>query len=178
MDCCEQCGGMFIVLKCEFFRTLPILAKNYLRTRKKSAIMGAPSKKHRQDGKEHIMSYFEEMTQKAKAAVSTAAGKAREVADSAKISAAIIAEKRELDKSYRALGQWYACEHAGKEIPEAVADVMAAIRASQEKIAELQASRDEAESAEASEPESGKVCPICGEIGNTKFCPYCGTPME
>ena len=97
------------------------------------------------------MSYFEEMTQRAKAAVSTAAGKAREVADSAKISAAIIAEKRELDKSYRALGQWYACEHQEGEVPAAVADIMAAVRASQEKIAELQASREAAESAESAE---------------------------
>lgn len=124
------------------------------------------------------MSYFEEMTQKAKAAVSTAAGKAREVADSAKISAAIIAEKRELDKSYRALGQWYACEHGEGEVPEAVADVMAAVRASQEKIAELQASREAAENAESVAPEEGAVCPVCGKITNTKFCPHCGAPME
>ena len=120
------------------------------------------------------MSYFEEMTQRAKAAVSTAAGKAREVADSAKISAAIIAEKRELDKSYRALGQWYACG----EVPAAVADIMAAVRASQEKIAELQASREAAESAESAAPEEGAVCPVCGKITNTKFCPHCGAPME
>lgn len=126
------------------------------------------------------MSYFEEMTQKAKAAMSTAAGKARGVADSAKISAAIIAEKRELDKSYRAIGQWYACEHASGEVPEAIADVIAAVRASQEKIAELQASREAAESAEASSPEEeqGKVCPVCGKISDTKFCPHCGAPME
>lgn len=124
------------------------------------------------------MSYFEEMTQKAKAAVSTAAVKAKEVADSAKISAAIIAEKRELDKSYRALGQWYACEHSEGEVPDAVADVMAAIHASQEKIAELQASREAAESAEAEEPENGAVCPVCGKISDTKFCPHCGAPME
>ena len=124
------------------------------------------------------MSYFEEMTQRAKAAVSTAAGKAREVADSAKISAAIIAEKRELAKSYRALGQWYACEHQEGEVPAAVADIMAAVRASQEKIAELQARREEAESAEAVEPEEGRVCPVCGKISNTKFCPHCGAPLE
>lgn len=124
------------------------------------------------------MSYFEEMTQRAKAAVSTAAGKAREVADSAKISAAIIAEKRELDKSYRAIGQWYACEQAGEEVPEAIADVIAAVRASQEKIAELQARREEAECAEATAPEEGKVCPVCGKISDTKFCPHCGAPME
>lgn len=123
------------------------------------------------------MSYFEEMTQKAKAAVNTAAVKAKGVADSAKISAAIIAEKRELDKSYRALGQWYACEHKEGEVPEAVADVMAAIRASQEKIAELQASREAAESAEASEAEEGTACPVCGKISDSKFCPHCGAPM-
>ena len=124
------------------------------------------------------MSYFEEMTQKAKAAVSTAAGKAREVADSAKISAAIIAEKRELDKSYRALGQWYACEHQEGEVLAAVADIMAAVRASQEKIAELQASREAAETAESAAPEEGAVCHVCGKITNTKFCPHCGAPME
>ena len=124
------------------------------------------------------MSYFEEMTQKAKAAVNTAAVKAREVADSAKISAAIIAEKRELDKSYRALGQWFACEYGEGEVPEAIADVMAAIHASQEKIAELQASREAAESIEASEPEDGAVCPVCGKISNTKYCPHCGAQMQ
>ncbi len=124
------------------------------------------------------MSYFEEMTQKARAAASTAAEKVREVADTAKISAAIIAEKRELDKSYRAIGQWYACEHAGSEVPEAIADVVAAVRASQAKIAELQARREEAESAEAVEPEEGRVCPVCGKISNTKFCPHCGAPLE
>ena len=124
------------------------------------------------------MSYFEEVTQKARAAVSTAAVKAREVADSAKISAAIISEKRELDKSYRALGQWYACEHGEGEIPEAVADVMAAIRSSQQKIADLQASRDAAENAEANQPEEGAVCPVCGQISDSKFCPHCGAPMD
>ena len=71
------------------------------RGRRKRTAPPLPLKKRPSAGKEYIMSYFEEMTQKAKAAVSTAAGKAREVADSAKISAAIIAEKRELDKSYQ-----------------------------------------------------------------------------
>ena len=124
------------------------------------------------------MSYFEEMTQKAKAAMSTAAEKAREVADSAKISAAIIAEKRELDKNYRAIGQWYACEHADADVPEAIADVVAAVRTSQEKIAELQANREAAESAGAAVMEEGKACPVCGKISDTKFCPHCGAPME
>ena len=126
------------------------------------------------------MSYFEEVGQRTRAAMSSAAGKARKAADSAKISAAIIAEKRELDKSYRALGQWYACEHMEGEVPEAIADVMAAVRASQEKIAELQAKREAAETAEAAEEEApveGTVCPVCGKISDTKFCPHCGAPM-
>ena len=123
------------------------------------------------------MSFFDELTQKARVVAATASEKAREAADSAKISAAIIAEKRELDKSYRALGQWYACEHAGSEVPEAIADVIAAVRASQAKIAELQARREEDESAEAVEPEEGRVCPVCGKISDSKFCPHCGAPM-
>ena len=122
------------------------------------------------------MSYFEEAKQKAREVAAAAAGKARAAADSAKISAAIIAEKRELDKSYRAIGQWYACEYAGSDVPDAIADVIAAVRASQEKIAELQASREAAETAEAAEAE-GRSCPVCGKISDSKFCPHCGAPM-
>ena len=25
--------------------------------------------------------------------------------------------------------------------------------------------------------ETGTVCPVCGKIGNSKFCPHCGAPM-
>ena len=122
------------------------------------------------------MSFFDELTQKAKVVAATASEKAREAADSAKISASIIAEKRELDKNYRAVGQWYACEHT-EEVPEAIADVIAAVRASQEKIAALQASREAAESEEASAQAEGAVCPVCGKISDSKFCPHCGAPM-
>ena len=124
------------------------------------------------------MSYFEEAKQKAKEVAAAARGKARAAADSAKISAAIISEKRELDKAYRAIGQWYACEYAGDDVPDAIADVVAAVRASQEKIAELQASREAAETAEAAEASEGKSCPVCGTISDSKFCPHCGAPME
>ena len=123
------------------------------------------------------MSYFEEMTQKAREVMANAAGKAREAADSAKISAAIIAEKRELDKNYRAIGQWYACEHLEGEVPEAIADVIAAVKASQEKITQLQALREVKEAEEAAAGPDGKVCPVCGKISDTKFCPRCGAPM-
>ena len=56
--------------------------------------------------------------------------------------------------------------------------VMAAIRSSQQKIADLQASRDAAENAESNQPEEGAVCPVCGKISDSKFCPHCGAPME
>ena len=118
------------------------------------------------------MSYFEEVTQKARELAATAAEKAREAADSAKISAAIISEKRELDKNYRAIGQWYACENTG-EGPEAIA----AVKASQEKITQLQALREVKEAEEAAAGPDGKVCPVCGKISDTKFCPHCGAPM-
>ena len=126
------------------------------------------------------MSYFEDAKQKAKEVAAAAAEKAKAAADSAKISAAIISEKRELDKSYRAIGQWYACEYAGDDVPEAIADVVAAVRASQEKIAELQASREAAEAVEAAEAAdgAGTSCPVCGKISDSKFCPHCGAPME
>lgn len=122
------------------------------------------------------MSFFDDLTKKAKVVASTASEKAKEAADVAKISAAIVAEKRELDKNYRAIGQWYACEYAGAEVPAAVADLMAAVAVSQEKIAQLQASRERA--AEAESQPQGTVCPVCGKISDSKFCPHCGAPME
>lgn len=122
------------------------------------------------------MSFFDDLTKKAKAVANTATEKAKEAADSAKISAAIIAEKRELDKNYRAIGQWYVCEHT-EDIPEAIADVVAAVKASQEKIAQLQASRETAEAEEAAAEPDGSVCPVCGKISDSKFCPHCGAPM-
>ena len=81
-----------------------------------------------------------------------------------------------MSKNYHAIGQWYVCEHSG-EVPEAIADVVAAVRASQEKNSELQARREAAEAAEAVEEPEGAVCPVCGKISVSKFCPHCGAPM-
>ena len=53
--------------------------------------------------------------------------------------AALLAEKRSLAKNCQALGEWYVAQH-GDNAPEAVADIVRAIRASQEKIAALRAS--------------------------------------
>ena len=122
------------------------------------------------------MSFFDELPQRARGMAGAVGEKAREAVDSAKISAAILTEKRELSKNYHAIGQWYVCEHSG-EVPEAIADVVAAVRASQEKISELQARREAAEAAEAVEEPEGAVCPVCGKISVSKFCPHCGEPM-
>ena len=69
------------------------------------------------------MSFLDELTQKAKVVASAATEKAKSAAAKAKISADILAEKRELDKNYRAIGQWFVCEHPD-EAPEAIADVV------------------------------------------------------
>ena len=123
------------------------------------------------------MSFLDELTQKAKVVASAATEKAKSAAATAKISADILAEKRELDKNYRAIGQWFVCEHPD-EAPEAIADVVAAVKASQARIEELQAAKATADTAESGEPAAGKVCPACGKVSDGKFCPCCGAPLE
>lgn len=121
------------------------------------------------------MSFFDDLTQKAKVVAVTATEKAKEAAASAKISADILAEKRDMDKNYRSIGQWFVCEYT-QEVPEAIADVVAAVRASQQRIALLQAEQERLGQEEDDEP-AGTVCPVCGKISDSKFCPHCGAPM-
>ena len=75
--------------------------------------------------------------EKGKEVAAVASEKAQSAAESVKISAAIASEQRAMDRNYRAIGEWYVSELKG-EAPAAVADIVAAIRASQAKIAELQ----------------------------------------
>ena len=95
------------------------------------------------------MSFFENFTEKAKMYANMAAEKAKDVAEvaadkakdvkeTAQLTMAIKSEQRELDKNYRAIGQWFASEYEG-EIPDAIKDVMAAIEASRTKIEEMEA---------------------------------------
>ena len=65
--------------------------------------------------------------------------KAGALKDYAEEKAALLTEKRSLAKNCQALGEWYVAQH-GDDAPEAVADIVAAIRASQAKIAALRAS--------------------------------------
>lgn len=120
-------------------------------------------------------------TEKAQQVAAVASEKAGEVADKAKTEYEIAAERRSMDKNYRALGEWYVSELNG-EAPEAVADVVAAIRASQEKIAAYEAAK--AAAAAQDEPvieiqlEQPKSCPNCGESVTSAYCPKCGTKIE
>ena len=75
--------------------------------------------------------------EKGKEVAAIASEKAQDAADTVKTNVAIAGEQRAIEKNYRAIGEWYVSELKG-EAPGAVADIVAAIRASQAKIAELQ----------------------------------------
>ena len=134
------------------------------------------------------MAFFEELGKKAQAVAGVAAEKAKDLAgvasekaksvsDSAKASMEIISEQREMEKNYRAIGEWFVSEYEG-EVPDAVKDVVAAVNASKARIAELEAEKAaKVEPAAEEETVSVKVCPVCGAASEDKFCPHCGAPM-
>lgn len=123
------------------------------------------------------MAFFEDLTKKAKNVAAVAADKAKDAAEITKLSVAIAGEQREIDKNYRAIGEWYVNEYEG-EIPDGVRDLVEAVVASKAKIAELEAAKV---AAKTNGPEEvvvdDKVCPICGAKAESKFCPQCGAPM-
>ena len=114
---------------------------------------------------------------KAKDLAEVAADKAKDLSDTAKINVAIMNEQRELEKNYRAIGEWFVSEHQG-DIPDAVKDVVDAINASKERIAQLEASKPQKDEPVVEESDvTFKVCPVCGAASDSKFCPHCGAPM-
>ena len=78
------------------------------------------------------MAFFDNLTRKAQDVASVAGEKAKMAADTAKINMQIASEQREIEKDYKTIGEWYMAEHAD-EAPEAIADVVAAIKAAKEK---------------------------------------------
>ena len=141
------------------------------------------------------MSFFDNITEKAKMYANIAAEKAKDVAEvaadkakdvkeTAQLTMAIKTEQRELDKNYRAIGQWFASEFEG-EVPDAIKDVMAAIEASRAKIEEMEAALAEKPNTEVEitiekdgETPELKTCPVCGTATNSRFCPECGAEVE
>ena len=122
------------------------------------------------------MAFFNELGKKAKSAAAVAADKAKDAAELTKISVAIAGEQRDIDKNYRAIGEWFANEYEG-EVPEAVRDLLEAINASKAKIAELEAAKAATKEGAPAAAPAGKTCPICGAQADSKFCPQCGAPM-
>jgi len=123
------------------------------------------------------MDFLNELTKKAQAVASVATEKAKDAAEFAKINVAIATEQREIDKSYRTIGEWFVSEYEG-EIPAAVKDLVEVVKTGKDKIAQLEASKpvkDEPE--ETVPPTATKTCPICGAASDSKFCPQCGAPM-
>ena len=119
---------------------------------------------------------FDELTKKAKGMANLAADKAKDAAELTRITVAIAGEQKEMDKNYRAIGEWFVNEYEG-EIPDAVRELVEAVAASKARIAELEASKPaREESAVAESPE--KKCPVCGAESDSKFCPKCGAPMD
>ncbi len=132
--------------------------------------------------KNKAQAYAEIAVDKAKDIAEVAADKAKDVTDNAKLSVAIASEKRELEKNYRAIGEWFASEYEG-EAPDAIRDVLAAIAANKARIAEMEAEKEAdepvmAEEAPVEEAPAETVCPICGVKSTGKFCPECGAPMN
>ena len=118
---------------------------------------------------------IDELTRKAKDVANKAADQTKAAAELVKINVAIAGEQ--IDKNYRAIGEWFVSEYEG-EIPDAVRETVEAVNASKAKIAELEASKPVKEEPEVTEEApAGKKCPICGAESDSKFCPQCGAPM-
>lgn len=136
------------------------------------------------------MPFSEDLTKKAQQVAGAAAEKAKDLAgtatemakaaiDTAKMNMEILSEQREIEKNYRAIGEWFVSEFQG-EVPDAVKDVVATVNASKEKIAQLEASKKK-ETAQEAEPveksDDAKTCSVCGTVSDSNFCPHCGAPM-
>ena len=120
---------------------------------------------------------IDELTRKAKDVANKAADQTKAAAELVKINVAIAGEQKEIDKNYRAIGEWFVSEYEG-EIPDAVRETVEAVNASKAKIAELEASKPVKEEPEVTEEApAGTKCPICGAESDSKFCPQCGAPM-
>lgn len=119
---------------------------------------------------------FDELTRKAKDVANKAADRTKDAAELVKLNVAIAGEQKEIDKNYRAIGEWFVSEYEG-EIPDALREAVEAVNASKARIAELEASKPPKDESIQEDEVAGKKCPICGAESDSKFCPQCGAPM-
>lgn len=120
------------------------------------------------------MAFFDDFGKKAKDLAYAGASKAKDAAEVAKVNVEIAGEQRELDKQYRAIGQWFVKEYQG-DLTDDVRVMVEAVNACQMRIDAL----EESKGAKEEEPvaEAKLVCPLCKEEGDGKFCAKCGAPM-
>ena len=124
------------------------------------------------------LEFLNNIGEKAKEAAAFAGEKARAAAEVARVNVQIVTEQRNIDKNYRAVGEWFVAEYQG-EIPAEVKDLVEAINASKARIAELQASLSETEEAPVAEEEPAqRFCSSCGCEVSGRFCSNCGAPVE
>lgn len=122
------------------------------------------------------MAFFDDLSKKARDVASVAGEKAKNAAELARLNVAIAGEEREIDKNYRTIGEWFVTEYQGA-IPDPIKDLVDAVTASKQKIAEMEASKPRKEEEPAAPVSTVKKCPICGAESDSKFCPQCGAPM-
>ena len=118
--------------------------------------------------------YADIAVDKAKDLAEVAADKAKTATNTAKLNMAILSEQRELEKNYRAIGEWYVSTLEG-DAPEAVADIVAAIKASQKKLAAYEAAKSDAAAAKkAQEP----IIEVTIEMDAEEEAPAAEEPKE
>ena len=75
-------------------------------------------------------------TEKAQGMAAVAGEKANAVKEVAKTNISLVTEKRNLEKAYQALGEWYAAQ-LGEDVPEGAENLVAAIRLTQQNLETL-----------------------------------------
>lgn len=112
--------------------------------------------------------------EKGKEVAAIASEKAQDAADTVKTNVAIAGEQRAIEKNYRAIGEWYVSTLEG-DAPEAVADIVAAIKASQEKLAAYEAAKAEAAAAKKAQ---GPIIEVTIEKDAEEEAPAAEEPKE
>lgn len=131
------------------------------------------------------MAFFEDLSrkvqdvafaaaEKGKEVAAIASEKAQDAADTVKTNVAIAGEQRAIEKNYRAIGEWYVSTLEG-DAPEAVADIVAAIKASQEKLAAYEAAKAEAAAAKKAQ---GPIIEVTIEKDAEEEAPAAEEPKE
>ena len=113
-----------------------------LMIRKSVSVKGDISMAFFNDLKDKAQTYAGVAAEKAKDVAGAAAEKAKDLKDTAKLNLAISGEQRELDKNYRAIGEWFVAE-CPDDIPDAIKDVVAACRVCKERIIELESQKEQ-----------------------------------